>query len=422
MVDLCDGELSRRVRRVRRHAGALQRMKVDEAAPVLEFLLSTEDDADLVAAVRAVERERRESLYNVCSKVRNENSERLPHLRESTAEMLADAAEAEVAGWDPATPLHPGVLTEWALVSGSRAVAAAHLRALRRGDVVLAAMRGDLTMSLRAFLDASRLDSHGRRRLLSQWSQYSGPATLELLDLLVENSVSLAEWTFSHVPDDALERIARQEGPYGNVSGDVVVGWYASGSIDGWRLVSEPLTTRQRKRLAAAAARQNDVALVNTALARVEIDDSSYAGVDLADLLELCDSTSLSERALLIAAKECSPSQLMKWAVRAPGEQIRLVARRGGTEMARMMLNWHVPRLSQAAGVELLLDELITGPYCGEALRTSSDSIAARVAALLHERIGDDTEMWQIVLSFAGEWNATLDELLKSAAVCLGRK
>jgi hypothetical protein len=422
MLELCDRDLARRVKRVRRHSGALQRMKVDEAAPVLEFLLSTGEDSDLDVAMKAVAREKRESLNDACVKVRSEYAGHSPELRESTLEMLEGATEAVVAEWSPATRLHPGVLTEWALSEGSKAVAAAHLQSLRRADVVLAAMRGEVTMSIPAFLDAARLDAYMQRRLLTRSAEYKGPLSAELFDLLVSHNVPLAEWEFSHVPDELITRAVRREGADSSLSEDVAVSWYSNGLIDGWKLVSEPLTVRQRKRIAVAATKRNDTALVNTVLARVEVDDTSYAAVDVAEVLDVRDGDRLSDHALLIAARECSPSQMLRWADRASLSQVRTVAQRGGAETARAVLNWRVPRRGLSAGVELLLTDLITGPHCGEALRTTSDSIAARVAEILHGHIGDDAEMWQIVLSFAGEWNASLDELLKSAAACLGRK
>lgn len=422
MLELCDRDLARRVKRVRRHSGALQRMKVDEAAPVLEFLLSTGEDSDLVAAMKAIAREKRESLNDACVKVRSEYASHSPELRETTLEMLAGATEAVVTEWLPATRLHPGVLTEWALSEGSKAVAAAHLQSLRRADVVLAAMRGELVMSISAFLESARIDSYLQRRLLTRSVEYKGPLSADLFDLFVANNVPMGEWSFSHIPDELITRAVRREGADSSLGEDVVTVWYSNGLVDGWKLVSEPLTVRQRKRIAVAAAKRNDVALVNTVLARVDVEDTTYAAVDVAEVLDVRDGDSLSDHALLIAVRECSPSQMLRWADRAPLSQVRTVAHRSGAETARSVLNWRIVNLRLSAGVELLLTELITGPYCGEALRTSSDSVAAQVAEILHGHIGDDAEMWQIVLSFAAEWNASLDELLKSAAACLGRK
>jgi hypothetical protein len=283
-------------------------------------------------------------------------------------------------------------------------------------------MRGELVMSISAFLESARIDSYLQRRLLTRSVEYKGPLSADLFDLFVANNVPMGEWSFSHIPDELITRAVRREGADSSLGEDVVTVWYSNGLVDGWKLVSEPLTVRQRKRIAVAAAKRNDVALVNTVLARVDVEDTTYAAVDVAEVLDVRDGDSLSDHALLIAVRECSPSQMLRWADRAPLSQVRTVAHRSGAETARSVLNWRIVNLRLSAGVELLLTELITGPYCGEALRTSSDSVAAQVAEILHGHIGDDAEMWQIVLSFAAEWNASLDELLKSAAACLGRK
>ena len=422
MLEVCDLELARLVKRVRRHPGAMHRMKVVEAHRVAEYLLGTGVDADVVVARDALGRDKRVAMADIRTSARARQilDEDAIAARLDGRKQLDAATLEEIREWSSYHYIEPHSLLEWCVEDADRAMAVAHIELLDRRAVVMRVLDGTLTMSINGFLAASRLSPYQVRQVLNLRDHYTGALTNDLLDLIAEHQVDPLEWTFSSADDDVVLRCVRRSGTDQGLSPYLCISLYENGLMDGWLLDGETLDGNQRNAAALAAAQKRDFSLVNALLAKHAFNGTqrNYR-YDISDLLSGTSAEHLSTRAVVECAQHASGDQLLRWAQHAMQRDIDAVSVMLASDGCDKVLEWMGNPRMLATGARRLVEALVRGQACGAALRTSSTVVGGVIAEILLAEIGNDVALCRMVLSLGENWSGTLDELIAASHVCL---